>query len=103
MLFIIISITKDPELFYYSLLILRKPWHNERDIIGHSSTYKEEFFRVSDELPALHEAYTFKEQVRILRDEVDADVDKIVKNADKKDDIERECNDNTNELVNLFL
>ena len=97
------SVTKDPELFYYSLLILHKPWHNERDIIGHSSTYKEEFFRVLDELPALQEAYTFKEQVRSLRDEVDADVDKIVKNLDKPDDIERECNDNTNEPINLGL
>ena len=97
------SITKDPELFYYSLLILHKPWHNEGDIIGHSSTYKEEFFRVLNELPALQEAYTFKEQVRILRDEVDADVDKIVKNEDKQDGIERECNEHTNEATNLGL
>ena len=83
------SVTKDPELFYYSILILHKPRQNERDIIGHSTTYKEEFFRILDELPALKESYTFKEQVRRLRDEVDADVDKIVKNVDKKDEIER--------------
>ena len=85
------------------MLILHKPWHNERDIIGHSTTYKEEFFRISNELPALKESYTFEEEVRCLRDEVDADVDKIVKNVDKQDDIERECNDTTNEPVNLGL
>ena len=82
---------------------MHKPWHNERDIIGHSSTYKEEFFRVLNELPALQEAYTFKEQVRILRDEVDTDVDKTVKNVDKQDDVEREYNEHTNEPINLGL
>ena len=89
--------------WHYSLLILHKPWVNERDIIGHSSTYKEEFFRVLNELPALQEAYTFKEQVRILRDEVDADVDKIFKNVDEQDDIDRECNEHKNEPINLGL
>ena len=96
------NVTKDPELFYYSLLILHKPWHNERDI-GHSTTYKEEFFRVLDELPALKESYTFKEQVSRLRDEVDTDVHKVVKTVDKQDDIERDCNDTTNEPLNLGL
>ena len=97
------SVTKDPELFYYSLLILHKPWRNERDIIGNSTTYKEEFYKILDTLPALKESYTFKEQVRRLRDEVDADVDKIVQNVDKQDNIERKCNDTTNEPVNLGL
>ena len=38
-----------------------------------------------------------------LRDEVDADVDKVVKTVDKQDDIERDCNDTRNEPVNLGL
>ena len=41
--------------------------------------------------------------MRILRDEVDADVDKIVKNVDKQDETERECNEHTNEPINLGL
>ena len=85
------------------MLILHKPWRNECDIIGNSTTYKEEFYKILDTLPALKESYTFKEQVRRLRDEVDADVDKIVQNVDKQDNIERECNDTTNEPVNLGL
>ena len=73
------SVQKDPELFFYSLLSLHKPWRNESDIIGNSKTYEEEFFVVLNDIPALKEAYSHKEQVRVLRDKVDTAVDTVVR------------------------
>ena len=93
------SVQKDPELFFYSLLSLHKPWRNESDIIGNSKTYEEEFFVVLNDIPALKEAYSHKEQVRVLRDKVDTAVDTVVKDLGN----ERECVDDRNGELNLGL
>eukprot|EP00116_Pleurobrachia_bachei_P000239 sb/3460501/ len=43
------NIKKEPELFYYSMLSLYKPWRKESDIMGKSKSYQEEFLRCSDD------------------------------------------------------
>ena len=97
------SVKKDPELFYYSLLALHKPWRSENDIIGNSKTYEEEFFKVVENLPALKEVYMHKEQVRVLRDNVETAVDDVVKDLDKHSTDERDCVDDSNDALKLGL
>ena len=41
------------EEFYYSNLLLHKPWLDESELKGPSATYKAEFLRLKDEIPAL--------------------------------------------------
>ena len=97
------SVKKDPELFYYSLLALHKPWRNEIDIIGNSKTYEEEFFKVVENIPALKEVYMHKELVRVLRDNFETAVDEEVKDLDKHGNDERNCVDDSNDALKLGL
>ena len=96
------SVQKVPELFFYSLFSLHKPWRSESDTIGSSKTYEEEFFIVLNNIPALNEAYSHKEQVRALTDNVDTALDTAVKGLGKSHD-ERECVDYRNGELNLGL
>ena len=38
------SLRTEPELFYYSMLALYKPWRKEEDIVGQHGSYSESFF-----------------------------------------------------------
>ena len=58
------------------MLILYKPWSAESDILGSSSTYQEEFFRVLDEIPAMKTKYTRMARMKKARTEMHEKVDK---------------------------
>ena len=70
------DVIKNGEKYYYSLLILYKPWSVESDILGPSSTYQEEFFRVLDEIPAMKIKYTRMASMKKARMEMDEKVDR---------------------------
>ena len=78
-----------------------KPWRNENHIIGNSNPYKEEFFKVVENIPALKEVYMHKEQVRVLRGNIETAVNEVVK--DKHDSEERDCADDSNDDLKVGL
>ncbi|KAL5271400.1 hypothetical protein ACHWQZ_G001890 [Mnemiopsis leidyi] len=49
------NVEKQPELFFYSMLCLFKPWRNESEIFGSSESCEKEFFKVVDQYPQLKE------------------------------------------------
>ena len=63
---------------------------------------KRNFFAVVNDIPALKEVYSHKEQVRVLREKVDTAVDTVVKDLGTSNN-ERECVDDGNRKLNLGL
>ena len=76
------DVSKNPEAYYYSYLCLYKPWREEADILGPSSTYKEEFFRVLDQYPEMKAKFERKASIKRMRQEMEEKADA----ASKQDD-----------------
>ena len=76
------DLSKNPEAFYYSYLCLHKPWRQEADIRGPSSTYKEEFFRVLDQYPEMKAKYERKSAIKRMREEMEEKADRAAAQAD---------------------
>ena len=77
-----VSLLKEPELYYMTLIQLYLPWRNETDLISGCATYAQKFELVKDILmPNLkkHDAwngeYDLDEDMLFERDESDNDVD----------------------------
>ena len=77
------SAEKQPEMFYYSMLCLFKPWRNEADIMGSSESCEEEFFCVVDQYPQLKEMAGKKINIQKAREDMFKAADK---NIHEKDD-----------------
>ena len=73
---------KNPESFYYSFLCLYKPWRQDSDILGSSSTYKEEFFRVLESLPEMKDRYERRSTMKRMREEMEERADEEAANDD---------------------
>ena len=81
------DIVKEPELYYYSLLILYKPWRIESDIRGDSSSHEEEFFRIIDEFPAMKRKHETRSNIRKKRNSVESSArNQIANTKDGGDD-----------------
>ena len=78
------DIVKDPELYFYSMLILYKPWRFEADIRGDSDTYEAEFFRMLDALPLMKQKYETKRNIRAARDRVEKSVQELMTSQNGK-------------------
>ena len=72
------NINQQSELFYYSMLSLHKPWRSEQDILGDSSTYKEEFLKVVDNIEALKKHFESKEVLRKAKENMEQQVSDAV-------------------------
>ncbi|KAL5259662.1 hypothetical protein ACHWQZ_G009943 [Mnemiopsis leidyi] len=73
------NVEKQPELFFYSMLCLFKPWREESEIMGMSESFEEEFFNVLDRCPQLEEMARMKIDIQKAREN-------MFKRADEKID-----------------
>ena len=87
------DVEKRPEMFYYSLLALYKPWREESDILGGSQKFEEEFNLLVDALPLLKRNYRIKEYIKRARKKMEDDADKATNVENDKCDPEDEDDD----------
>ena len=87
------DVEKRPEMFYYSLLALYKPWREESDILGGSQKFEEEFNLLVDALPLLKSNYRIKEYIKRARKKMEDDADKATNVENDKCDPEDEDDD----------
>ena len=81
------SLRDEPELFYYSMLALYKPWREERNIIGDSTTYREEYFKIVEKLPQLKEMSEKKIDIYNARRKMEEEADEKANNADDSEPV----------------
>ena len=65
-----------PEKYYYSLLMLLKPWRNEAELKGKCKTYQESFQQNLTEYPQLQVYNNLKQKIVKSRDKVEDEVTK---------------------------
>jgi hypothetical protein len=65
------SLKTDPELFYYSMLALYKPWRKEADIAGQHSAYSDAFFEAVNEYVQLKEMAGRKMDIEKAREKME--------------------------------
>ena len=81
-----------PELFYYSMLSLYKPWRLEADIKGESASYEAEYFRAIEVWPKLKEMSSRRINIENARKRMEERADEIPDdpNGDNEDGDELE-------------
>ncbi|XP_068211735.1 uncharacterized protein [Palaemon carinicauda] len=69
------SVERQPELFYYSMLSLYKPWRKEVHIMGKSESYQEEFFGIVDSNAQIKEMAGRKLNIQKAREKMEKAAD----------------------------
>ena len=72
------SVEKQPELFYYSMLCLYKPWRNEAEIMGSSESCEEEFFKAIEVYPQLKDMAEKKIDIQKARERMNQRADEKI-------------------------
>ena len=71
----------DPEKYYFSLLLLWKPWRNEIDFLQNCETYKDAFLQNINAVPNLRKYDELKQKIikskKKVQDEVSKQIEKI--------------------------
>ena len=98
------DVKKHPESFYYSYLCLFKPWRQEVDIMGPSTSYQEEFFRVLNQFPDMKTKYERCSTRKRLREEMEKRADMEINREDPEeaDPLAKEV-DNDDPVINQAL
>ena len=74
----------DPEKYYFSLLILFKPWRKETELLGKSTTYKEAFKQSVNNFPQLQEYDKVKKKIMNSKKKVEDEVSKKCEKIDEE-------------------
>ena len=74
----------DPEKYYYSLLLLYKPWRRETDLKGKCTTYKDAFKENVNIIPQLKAYDNIKQKIVSSRKKVEDEVAKKLKDIEEQ-------------------
>ena len=80
------SLKTDPELFYYSLLFLYKPWRRESDLSGQHESYSKAFFDAVEIYSQLREMAEKKINIEKAREKMEKDAEAKMAESDDEDD-----------------
>ena len=69
------SIKTDPELFYYSMLALYKPWRDEADIASSNDKYSDAFFDAVEDNLQLKEMSSKKINIEKAREKMEKEAE----------------------------
>ncbi|CAL4231362.1 unnamed protein product [Meganyctiphanes norvegica] len=98
----------EPEKYYFSLLLLLKPWRNENDLKGNCETYKEAFIQNVSTLPQLQEYDKIKQNIMETRNNMEEKVSKKIEKIDEEgidfepDEIETDYGNALDQALNDF-
>ena len=73
-----------PEKYYYSLLLLFKPWRKDSDLLEKCTTYKEEFDHIVNDYPDLREYDQRKQKIMNSKKKVDDEVSKKLEKIEEE-------------------
>ena len=74
----------DPEKYYFSLLLLFKPWRKEEELKGECTSYKEAFLQNKTAFPMLQEYDQIKQKIRKSKKKIEDEVSKKIAKIDEK-------------------
>ena len=74
----------NPEKYYYSLLLLFKPWRKDSDLLEKCTTYKEEFDQIVNDFPQLKEYDQRKQKIMNSKKKVDDEVSKKLEKIEEE-------------------
>ncbi len=86
-----------PEEFYYSYLLLHKPWVNEDDIKGESDTYENEFMKAKESIPFLAQYVEKVLKKRNMKDKMKDDVDSHLSEEERANAAKQEAEEYSEE------
>ena len=95
------SVHEKPEEFYYSMLFLHKPWRSEKDILGDSTTYQQEYFNVVESWPRLKEMSSRLIDIQKAREKMETDAEKAAREVPEDQNQNTTDNDEPQGIVDF--